>query len=426
MVNNYRKKIRREIDELPKSGIELVLHVSKYYPNLSLGIGEPNFNTPPHIVQAAIQALEQGKTHYTSDEGLNELREAIAEKTRNENGFYPDPETEIVVTAGTSPALYGVVQTILNFGDEVIIPTPAYFSYDSIVRIFGGRPVHVPGVEDSYFIPDQNDLAEAISPKTKLIIVCTPNNPTGGVWEKQQLKAALDLAEDHDLLILADELYEKLVYDGVRNFSVASLPNAHERTITINGLSKSHAMTGFRIGWIIAPPSILTGFSRIHEHSTICASAISQDAALAALRGSQEPVVEMVNEYDRRRKMMVERINNDIPMMRAKAPRGGFFVFTNVKELIGSRLEEMKRSLKDEGRNLLESMPSRLFSSKDLDTSGSLVSMLYLAHFARIMGVCGSFFGPGGEGYLRLSFAQDYNQIETALERMAETLNKLA
>jgi len=420
-----KRLIRTEIADLPLSGIELVLHVAELYPGLALGIGEPNFTTPPHIVQAAMDALEQGKTHYSPDEGLLELRSAIAEKTKSDNGFDPDPENEIIVTAGTSPALYGAIQTVLEAGDEVIIPTPAYFSYESIVRMFGGEPVHVAGDPEQRFVPSQDDLATAVSSKTKLLVVCTPNNPTGGVWEKEHLQAALDLAEDHDLLIISDELYEKLVYDDVKHHSIASLDNATERTITINGLSKSHAMTGFRIGWVIAPSKITTNFCKIHRHSTICAPVISQEAAIAALRGPQDSVKAMVREYDRRRKMMVQKINNDVPMMQVQSPKGSFFMFANVKDLIENRVEDMKSSLMNEGKDLLESFHSRLFSTEDLTQSGSLVSMLYLARFARVMAVSGSFFGAGGEGYLRLSFSQEFDQIEKAIERMARTLDQL-
>ena len=429
MVKNHwgrKMMIRDEINELPIAGIELVLHIADFYPGLSLGIGEPNFNTPPHIVQAAIRALEQGKTHYSADEGSIELRAAIAEKTRNENGFNPNPENEIVVTAGTSPALYGAIQTVVNSGDEVIIPTPAYFSYDSIVRIFGGQPVHVTGAGDTGFVPGPDDLVDVISPKTKLLVVCSPNNPTGGVWEREQVKAAVDLAEDHNFLLLSDELYEKLIFDGVKHHSVASFGNAHERTITINGLSKSHAMTGFRIGWVIAPPEISTNFCKIHQHSTICAAVVSQEAALAALQGSQDCVKEMTAEYDRRRKMMVEKINRDVPMMRVTPPKGTFFVFADIRELIENKLEDMKRAVRSEAKDLLESFPPHLFTPDDLNKSGSLASMFYLSKFAKIMAVSGSFFGLGGEGYLRLSFAQDYDQTKTALERLADTMNKLS
>ena len=425
MNSEKRDWIRKEVDNLPVSGIELVLHTANYYPGLSLGIGEPNFKTPQHIIDAAIDALKQGNTHYSIDEGSVELRSAIAEKCRRENGFQPNPETDIVVTPGTSPALYGAIQTVVNTGDEVIIPTPAYFSYDSIVRMFRGKPIQVPGAEENGFVPTQDALANAVSSKTKLLVICSPNNPTGGVWEKEYLKAAIDLAEDYDFLILSDELYEKLVYDDIQHYSIASLGDAYNRTITINGLSKSHAMTGFRIGWMIAPPEISINFGKIHQHATICASVVSQEAAVAALNGPQSPVKEMVREYDRRRTMMLQKIDKDVPMMNVHSPKGTFFMFANVKELIECKFEMMKDILTTEGKEFLESFPPHLFSAKDLDTSGSLTSMLYLAHSAKIMAVSGSFFGLGGEGYLRLSFAQDYEQIESALDRLVEALERL-
>jgi aspartate/methionine/tyrosine aminotransferase len=425
LSENGRNWIRRELEELAPSGIELLLHLSENYASLSLGIGEPNFDTPAHIVKAAVAALEHGHTHYSPDPGLEELREAIAGKTQRDNNFEPDPVDEIIVTAGTSPAVFGAIQTMVEVGDEVIIPTPSYFAYDAIVRIFGGKSVFVPTSEHSGFLPDSEALKEALSPKSKMMVICSPNNPNGAVWDKQHLRAAVDLAEDHDLVILSDELYEKIVFDRVKNYSPASLGNAHERTITINGLSKSHAMTGFRVGWMIAQPEIVSNFRKIHQYSTICAPVVSQEAAIAALNGSQDCVKEMVTDYNRRRQLMARRIDRDVPMVHSIAPKGSFFMFVNIKQLIENRLDTMKRSLKSEGKKVLASLPPSLFSLQDLDRSGSLVSMLYLTIFAKVLTASGSIFGPGGEGYLRLSFAQTSELIDKSIDKLADTINRL-
>lgn len=420
-----KSKVRKHIEKLPPSGIELLLHLSENYPVLSLGVGAPNFDTPPHIVNAAIDALEEGYTHYSPDPGLMELREAIAEKTRRDNAFEPNPYDEILVTTGTSPAVFGAIQTLIDPGDEVIIPTPTYFAYDSIVEIFGGKSVFVPTHEESGFVPDSEALKAAISPKSKMLVICSPNNPNGAVWDEQHVKNAVDLAEDHNLMILSDELYEKIVFDGMKNHSPASIGNAFERTITINGLSKSHAMTGFRIGWIIAPSEIISNFRKIHQYSTICSPVISQKAAIAALIGPQDCVNEMVADYARSRQLMVNRFNQDVPLVKAVPPKGSYFMFVDIKRLIEEHLDFMKTSLKTEGIKTLGNFPKSLFLLKDLDKSGSLVSMLYLALFAKVLTASGGFFGPGGEGYLRVSFAQTHEVIDRALDQLIETISKL-
>lgn len=417
--------IRRSIETLPASGISLLLHIGKAPDLLNLGLGEPSFRTPQHILDAAIESLTVGDTHYTADEGLLSLRETISEKTLRDNGFHPNPETEVVVTSGTSPALFGAIQVTVDRGDEVIIPTPSYFAYDSIVRIAEGIPVPVASKEENRFTPDPDMLANAITPKTKMILVCSPNNPTGGVLDKECLKAVADLAVDHDLLVLSDELYEKIIFDGVKNYSPASLEGMQERTLTINGLSKGYAMTGFRLGWLIASEEIITAFHKTHKYSSICAPVVSQAAAITALQGPQDAVVEMVSEYDRRRRLLVDRINREVPFISAREPQGSFFLLANVKELIEHRLNDMISYLKNEAKPFLSSMPQDLFTMNDLEQSGSLVSMLYLVTAGKVLTASGAFFGIGGEGYLRLSFAQTYDNINAAIDSMIDALRKL-
>ncbi len=418
-------KIQKNIFELPLSGIELLLHLSENLPLVSLGLGEPNFDTPSHIIQAGHEALDDGETHYSPDPGLLELREAIAEKTERENRFVVNPDDEVLVTPGTSPAIFGAIHSLIEPSDEVIIPTPSYFAYDSIVRIFGGKSIFVSTQEKNEFIPETESLKEAISPKTKLIVICSPNNPNGTVWNRESLNTAIDLAEDHDFLILSDELYEKIVFDGVKNLSPAAIDNAFERTITVNGLSKGYAMTGFRIGWIIAPSDIISSIRKIHQYSTICAPVVSQRAAIAALTGPQECIADMVTEYDRRRQLMMNRFEHDLPLMHPVKPKGSFFMFVNIQQFIEQYKNTMKDTLKTQGKEVLNSIPQDLLSHRDIDDSGSILTMLYFAIIAKVLTASGSYFGPGGEGYLRVSFAQTYELINTGIDRLVETLSKL-
>jgi len=413
------------MEKLPPGRIGLLLHIGEHHKLLNLGIGEPNFNTPKHVIEAAIRSLQSGDTHYSPDAGTLELRKAIVEKTERDNGFTVDPESEVIVTAGTSPGVFGAILATIGKGDEVIIPSPSYFAYESIVQIAGGKPVFISATEKNQFVPELEKIAEAITPKTKMIIVCSPTNPTGAIWDRNIVTGVADLATDHDFLILSDELYEQLVYDGAKVHSPAAISGMFERTITINGLSKSHAMTGFRLGWLIAPNEIIAGFGKIHQHSSICAPTTSQAAALAALTGPDEPVKTMLAEYDRRRKLLANGINAKIPLLSTTSPKGTFFMFVNARELLEKHHDDMMKFLKTKGRAFLESLPKHMFSIGDLDRSGSLVAMLYLISATKVLTVSGDWFGPGGEGFLRVSFAQTFENIEKAIDKMAEGMEYL-
>ncbi len=415
-------KIRDNLETLPPSGIALLLHVGEDKDILSLGIGEPDFETPSHIVEAAIKSLEGGDTHYTPDPGTIELREAIVNKTKRDNGFDVNPESEVMVTAGTSPGVFGAIFGCVNRGDEIVIPTPAYLAYEPIIRIAEAKPVTVPGLEEASFVPSTDEIAESITSKTRMIIICSPNNPTGGVWNRESVKAVSDLAVDHDLLVLSDELYEKLVYDDVKITSPAAFSGMFERTVTINGLSKSHAMTGFRLGWVIGPQEIIAGFKKIHQYSTICAPTTSQAAGVAALNGPQDCVKEMVEEYDRRRKLLVDRINNEVPFISTTMPKGSFFLMANVQELVETHEKDMRAYFKTDGKTFLQQLPEYLFRIEDLDKSGSLTAMMYLASAAKVLTASGASFGSGGEGFLRLSYAQTCEKINAAVDRIIVSL----
>ena len=245
------------------------------------------------------------------------------------------------------------------------------------------------------------------------------------MWDKKHVKAAVEIAEDNDLVILSDELYEKIVFGGTRHYSPASIADAYERTITISGLSKSYAMTGFRLGWIIAPSKVVEGFMKIHQYSSICAPMVSQKAAVAALTESQTCIKEMVEEYDRRRELMIRRIDDEVPLIHSVPPKGSFFMFVNVKQLIDQHQDRMRDYLKTDAKSVLSAIPSAILNKKELEVNGSLLTMLYLATASKVLTASGTFFGPGGEGYLRFSFAQKLDLIEKGLDQLAESLGAL-
>jgi aspartate/methionine/tyrosine aminotransferase len=414
---------RSSIKNLPTSGIGLLLAISEDSEAISLGVGSPNFDTPPHIIGAANHALHTGRSHYSPDYGIPELQTAIASKIASETGVYLDPLTEIVVTAGSSPALFNSIMSLVDTNDDVLIPTPSYFAYDFISRIVGGHSIIVPSYEEHGFVPTPDDLAEAVTPESKVLVICSPNNPTGAVWGLDSLKAAADIAMDHNLIVLSDELYQRIVFDGTVAHSILEIDGLVDRCIVINGLSKSHAMAGFRIGWVAGSEELLEGFKALHQYNSICAPMVSQHAALAALTGPDEPVREMIDEYARRRNLLVGRLAGEVPLMSVKAPKGSIFMFPSVKHLIESHLDDMVAYLKGtEGRMALNRLPPSLFRMEDLQSSGSLVAMLFLYARARVVTASGSFFGKSGEGFIRMSFAPTSEAINEAVDRIIRAL----
>lgn len=384
-------KIPERVSSIPLSGIRKIMEYAKGLTDvIFLNIGEPDFATPENIREAAKKAIDGGFTHYTSIQGIPELREAIAQKLEAENGIHADPEKEILITAGTQPAFFAVCQTLIDPGDEVIVQDPFFPSYEVALRLAGARMVTVPLRQEREFIIDPEDLEARITKKTKLLVLISPNNPTGSVLDKNTLRTISEIAKDHDLIVVSDELYEKMTYDGTENCSVGSLPGMKERTITINGFSKAYAMTGWRIGYIVASEDMMKSISKVHHSMNVCACSISQKAALAALTGPQDSVEKMVREYDKRRQEMVSRVN-EIPGFKCHMPKGAFYVFPNVESL---RMSSM-------------------------DLAKLLISK------ARVVTVPGSEFGKNGEGFLRLSYATSLEKISEALVRVKETVEAL-
>ncbi len=354
---------------------------------ISLGIGEPDFVTPEPIVQAGIRSLQAGETHYTSNFGILELRQHVAEHLNKLHGVTYDPQTEILITVGASEALYLAMTAILNPGEEVIIPTPCFVSYQAEVILAGGVPVEVPTTVQNGFQLSPMDLEAAINERTKAILIGYPSNPTGAVATRQTLLEIAEIAEKHDLVVVSDELYDQLVY-GVEHVCFPGLPGMRSRTVLLGGFSKNYAMTGWRIGFAAGPADIIKGLVRVHQYTIMSAPTTAQTAALAALQAGGPHVEAMRREYDRRRKLIVPGLNSlGLPTFE---PHGAFYAFPNVS-VTGLDDEDFAQKLLQE---------------------------------ERVAVVPGSAFGPGGEGYVRCSYATAYEKIEEALRRIQHFMQR--
>lgn len=373
--------------EMKQKGIDVV----------GFGAGEPDFDTPEHIRKAAKDALDLGKTRYTPAAGMPELRQAICDKLKRDNGLDYVPQ-QIVVSNGAKHSLFNSFQALLEEGDEVIVPGPYWVSYPEIVRMAGGVPVIVEGTEENNFKPTIDDFRAAVTDKTRAVVINSPNNPNGFVFTREELQAIGDLAIEKDLSIVSDEIYEFLVYDGAEHISIASLsPEIKERTIVINGMSKAYAMTGWRIGYTASPLNAAKAMTNFQSHSTSCPNSIAQYAALTALSGPDDQLKSMVAEFDRRRRRIVELIN-EIPGLSCKPPKGAFYVMMNIGGVFGKRYN---------GAPIVDSMS---FTQLLLDNS----------HVAVVPGA-----GFGADAYVRLSYATSMENIEKGLARIKEFVGKL-
>lgn len=352
---------------------------------VSLTAGEPDFPTPSHIIQAAKAALDEGYTRYTSSLGIKELREAIAEKSRRENNIPADASNILVTPA--KMAIFIACMAVIDEGDEVIVPDPGWVSYSPIVSLAGGRPVPVDASEDRGFRLTPEAVSEATTPRTKMIILNSPSNPGGGVASLEDIKGLGELAEDEDLYLLSDEIYEKILYSG-KHHSPASLPGLFERVLTVNGFSKTYAMTGWRLGWIVASRQLVAEMTKVQEHSLTCATSFAQKGGIAALKGPQNDVARMVSEFEARRDMLMRGLSG-IDGVSCFEPQGAFYAFSRF----------------DWGMNSVE-------------LSQFLLKQVGFA------ATPGSSFGERGEYHLRLSFAASRETISKALERLEEAERK--
>jgi aminotransferase len=383
---NYH--ISKRANELSPSGIRKFFDLVYAMPDaISLGVGEPDFVTPWHIREYAIESIEKGETMYTSNSGILELRKELNRYLKNEYSVDYDPTTEMLVTVGVSEGLDLAMRAIINHGDEVIISDPAYVAYASAVILADGLPVSVPTYESKNFVLEAKDVEKYITEKTRAILIGYPSNPTGAVMSKEQLMAIAKLAQKHNLMVVSDEIYAKLVY-GVTHTCIASLPGMKERTVLLNGFSKAFAMTGWRVGYACAPKEIIAAMTKIHQYSMMCVSTMSQVAAIEALRNGAESVKEMIDDYSRRRLVIVKGLR-DIGLS-CFEPKGAFYAFPSIKCTGMSSEEFAERLLTEE----------------------------------KVAAVPGSAFGKCGEGYIRCCYATSLPKIEEALKRMKRFVNK--
>jgi aspartate aminotransferase len=355
---------------------------------VGLGAGEPDFDTPEHIKKALYSAVEDGIVYYTPTPGFPALREAIAEKLKGDNGIDYDPTGEIISTPGAKQALYEAILTVVDPGDEVLIPDPWWVSYVPMVQLADGKAVFVPTTEENGFNLTSDAIQEKITDKSRVLILNSPSNPTGSVLSKSDLKRIADVCIEHDILVISDEIYEYIIY-GSKHESIASLDGMKERTITINGMSKAYSMTGWRLGYAAGPPDIIKGMTRVQAHSISNVTSFVQMAGIVALKGPQDCVTDMVKEFKKRREV-VTHLLNEIPDVTCVEPKGAFYAFANV-----SAYEKDSFKLSN-----------------------------YLLEEKKVAVVPGGAFGECGDGYLRLSYATSMDNINEGISRIEKGLKE--
>ena len=372
------REMMGKVEEAKRKGIEIT----------DLSIGRPDFDTPEHIKEAAVKALAEGKVHYTASAGTLELREAICRRFQEDHQMKLDPG-DIIVTTGAAEAIFIGLMTVLNPGDEVLVPEPMYVYYGGYVFVGGAKCVPIPLKEENQFLLRAEDLEKYINEKTKVVILNFPHNPTGQVLLREDLEPIARVANRHNILMVADDIYNGMVYDGAEFFPLAKAPGMKERTLTIGSFSKTYAMDGWRIGFLIAPRELISHAMKLHQHVVSCPNTFVQVGAQVALTASQDCVREMVAEFDRRRRKLMSRL--DAMGITYVRPRGAFYVFPSIKKF---------------------GLTSNQFAD-------------FLFQKARVAVVPGDAFGPGGEGYVRISYCASVEEIEEGMERVRSALAKL-
>lgn len=383
-----REKLSQKVLNLKSSGIRAFFDMANEIPDvISLGVGEPDFDTPWHIREAGIQALQSGKTFYTSNAGLQELRAAISSYTKRKTGLTYNPENQIIVTVGGSEAIDLALRALLNAGDEVIYLEPGFVSYYPCIKLADGVPVPIRLAEENRFRLKPEQLEAAVTPKSKVLILSYPNNPTGAVMEKEDLEALLPVIQKHDLIVISDEIYGELTY-GVKHCSIAGLPGMEQRTIIINGFSKSFAMTGWRLGYALGNHEIIEQMVKIHQFAVMCAPTISQYAAIEAMEQGDGDIEAMRESYDQRRKFLYHELQRlGLPCFE---PQGAFYMFPNIREFGLSSGEFALKLLKEE----------------------------------KVAVVPGDSFGECGEGFVRISYAASLQNLKEAVNRIFRFLSR--
>ncbi|WP_220202218.1 aminotransferase class I/II-fold pyridoxal phosphate-dependent enzyme [Reticulibacter mediterranei] len=383
-----REMLSQRVRQVKASGIRKFFDIINTMPDvISLGVGEPDFVTPEHIRQAGVRSIQEGHTRYTSNYGLLELREEIAAMLQRRYGLVYDPRTQILATVGVSEGVDLAMRTILDPGDEVIAPDPGYVAYEADIIFAGGVPVPVPTYAQYDFGIRAAEIAAAITPQTKMILLGNPNNPTGAIIPRAELEGIARLAVEHDLVVAVDEVYSRLVY-STEHVCIAALPGMQERTLLLDGFSKAYAMTGWRIGYVAAPSRVLEAMLKVHQYTIMCAGTTAQEAALEALRHGEDDVKAMHDDYERRGRMFVAGLNRiGLP---ACEPKGAFYAFPYIGGT-GMSDEEFAEKL--------------LFEEK-------------------VAVVPGSSFGAAGQGYVRCAYCTAYDQLEEALVRIERFVKK--
>lgn len=385
-----RNPLSDKIVTIKPSGIRKFFDiVSEMKDAISLGVGEPDFDTPWSIREEGIYALEKGRTYYTSNSGLLELRKGISSYLDRKYNLKYDPVKETIVTVGGSEAIDLAFRAMLNPGDEVIIPEPCYVSYDPCVVLADGVPVSVNLREEDEFKLTKELLLSAITPKTKILVLAFPNNPTGAVMTREELEEIAKVVIEKDIFVVSDEIYAELTYGDVTHCSIASIEGMKERTIVINGFSKAFSMTGWRLGYACGPEMIMSQMLKIHQFAIMCAPTNSQYAAVEALKNCDDEVQKMKEEYDRRRRFMLSRLRG--MGLKCFEPFGAFYIFPNISEF---------------------GMTSDEFATRFLNEE-------------RVAAVPGTAFGDCGEGFLRMSYASSLDNLKTAMERLENFINRL-
>ncbi len=387
---DYNKLLNPTVVTMKPSGIRKFFDIAADMEDvISLGVGEPDFQTPWHIRQAGIKSLQDGKTKYTANRGLIELRRAVADYVRERLDVEYNPETEVLISVGGSEAIDAAVRAMVGQNDEVLIVEPSFVCYEPIVKLAGGIPIMIPTKAENRFRLTSEELKSHITPRTKLLILPYPGNPTGAIMERADLEAIAEVLRDTDIGIVSDEIYSELTYTGHRHVSIASIDGMRERTVVVNGFSKTYSMTGWRLGYAVGPAPILQQMTKIHQFAIMSAPTTSQYAAIEALKYGRPDIEAMVEEYDMRRRLMVDGFRS--LGLECFEPQGAFYAFPSIKST-GMSSEEFCEKL--------------LFSKK-------------------VALVPGNAFGESGEGHIRASYCYSVNHIKEALRRLGEFLDEI-
>ncbi|MDI6604901.1 MAG: aminotransferase class I/II-fold pyridoxal phosphate-dependent enzyme [Thermoanaerobacteraceae bacterium] len=386
---NHEEKVTKRAKSIEISTIRYFFNMVKEVPGaLSLTIGEPDFVTPKHIMDAAIKALKEGKTGYTVNPGLIELREEISRYLSERYNIIYNPDNEILVTIGATEAIYVAINTLIEEGDEVLIPQPSFVAYDPCTKLAGGKSVFVPTYEDDNFVLKADELEKYITKRSKVLILPYPSNPTGAVLPKELMEEIAAVVKKHDLIVITDEIYSELVYAGFKHVSFASLPNMWERTVTINGFSKAYAMTGWRLGYIAAPDYFISHMTKVHQYDVTAAATMCQYAGIEAMKNGSEDIRIMRGEYDRRRRYLLQSMSEI--GLKCFEPKGAFYLFPSIKKTGLTSTEFAKR----------------------------------LLYEAKVAVVPGNAFGESGEGYVRMAYATSMENLEECVKRIKGFMKK--